>query len=252
VFGVAALGLYQMAFMISNLPTTETSRVISYVTFPAYSHIQDDIDRLRNAYLKVLHVVLFVSIPVAGTIFIFAQDAIYFLLSEKWIAVVPLLKILIVAGLAQAFIDTTGSVFNACGKPSINTKWQLASFLVLLILLYPVSGNFGLKGVAMVVVAANTIAAAVAVYELRKVLCFGLSDLLKPLLCPLASMTTAGVIVIYIGNRIQANNIIEILFLLTTATVLYSLFLLGFDKTCNYRIQTIIKETYRSLRANQL
>ena len=35
--GISALAYYQMAFMVSNLPTTEISHVISNVTFPAYS-----------------------------------------------------------------------------------------------------------------------------------------------------------------------------------------------------------------------
>jgi O-antigen/teichoic acid export membrane protein len=40
VLGPAALGLYQMAYLISNLPATEISRTMAQVAFPAYSKLQ--------------------------------------------------------------------------------------------------------------------------------------------------------------------------------------------------------------------
>ena len=45
MLGVTALGLYQMAYLISNLPATEITHVISQVTFPAYSRLQYNLQR---------------------------------------------------------------------------------------------------------------------------------------------------------------------------------------------------------------
>ncbi|MCD4768844.1 MAG: lipopolysaccharide biosynthesis protein, partial [Bacteroidales bacterium] len=52
IVGVTSLGLYRIAYNISNLPTTEITCAISQVTFPAYAKIQDDIPRFKAAYLK--------------------------------------------------------------------------------------------------------------------------------------------------------------------------------------------------------
>ena len=45
LLGATALGFYQMAYRISSMPTTEISHIISKVTFPAYSKIQDNLPR---------------------------------------------------------------------------------------------------------------------------------------------------------------------------------------------------------------
>jgi lipopolysaccharide exporter len=54
MLGVTALGFYQMAYLIANLPATQITHVISGVTFPAYSKMQDDLVRMKKACLRVL------------------------------------------------------------------------------------------------------------------------------------------------------------------------------------------------------
>lgn len=50
VLGLTALCLYQMAYTISNLPTTEITHVVSQIAFPVYSKFQDDLPKLRDTY----------------------------------------------------------------------------------------------------------------------------------------------------------------------------------------------------------
>lgn len=99
MLGATALGLYQMAYLISNLPATEITHVISQVTFPAYSKMQGDIPRLKAAYLDVLQLTAFISLPVAGGIFILAPEFTLIFLGEKWMPMVPTIQILVLAGL---------------------------------------------------------------------------------------------------------------------------------------------------------
>jgi len=70
LLGVTALCFYQMAYRISNMPATEITHVISRVTFPIYSKLQDDIHKVKEAYLKVLQVTAFLSFPIACFIFV--------------------------------------------------------------------------------------------------------------------------------------------------------------------------------------
>jgi len=250
IFGVTALGLYQMAFMISSLPTTETSRVISHVTFPSYSKLQDDIHRFSNAYLKVLQMIFFIAIPLAGAIFVFASDAISIFLSNRWLQVVPLLRILVWAGLARAFVDATGSVFNACGKPRINTKWQFINLVVLITSMYPLSRNFGTAGVAIAVLVANMAAVLVSIYEVRKILQFEFFRFLKVLVFPLIGMLTSVAVVGNLRTLLVFDNSLELILLLIVGGVLYYLITLCFDFATNYNMRNMIRETIRSFRTS--
>ena len=249
MFGVTALGFYQMAYMISNLPTTETSRVIAHVTFPAYSELQDDNRRISSAYLKILQMVFFIAIPLAGAIFVFASDAISIFLSNRWLPVVPLLQLLVWSGLAQAMVDATGAVFNACGKPSINTKWQLINLVVLITSIYPLSRVFGVTGVVIAVLLANITAALVSIYEVRKVLQFRLLKFLKIFFIPLIGMLACVAVVRNLRTLLEFDKNMELILLLAVGAVLYYIITFCFDWASNYNMRNMIRETVRLLRA---
>jgi O-antigen/teichoic acid export membrane protein len=117
ILGVTALGLYQMAYLISNLPATEITHAISQVTFPAYSKLQDNLSKLREAYLRVLQIAAFLSFPTAGLIFVLAPDFTIIFLGEKWTPMVPIMQTLCIFGVTRSINATFGSFFTAIGKP---------------------------------------------------------------------------------------------------------------------------------------
>jgi len=151
LLGVTALGFYQMAYRISNMPATEITHVISQVTFPAYSKLQDNIPKLREAYLKVLQLTAFLSFPIAGLIFVLAPDFTKIFLGEKWMPMVPAMQVLVFAGLVRSIAATTGPIFYAVGKPKIDTQWQIVRLSVLVALIYPFTIKWGIFGASIVV-----------------------------------------------------------------------------------------------------
>lgn len=151
LLGVTALGFYQLAYRLSNMPATEITHVISQVTFPAYSKLQDDITKLKEAYLKVLQITAFLSFPIAGLIFVLGPDFTKIFLGEKWMPMVPAIQVLVLAGLVRSIAATTGPVFLAVGKPKIETQWQVVRFLILAALIYPLTIRWGIVGSSIAV-----------------------------------------------------------------------------------------------------
>ena len=151
LLGTAALGFYQMAYLISNMPATEITHVISQVTFPAYSKLQDNIPRLREAYLKFFQVTAFLSFPIAGLIFVLASDFTKLFLGDKWMPMVPAMQVLVFAGLVRSIAATPGKIFHAIGKPEIDTKLQIVRLSVLAVLIYPFTIKWEILGTSIVV-----------------------------------------------------------------------------------------------------
>ena len=152
LLGVTALGFYQMAYLISNAPATEISHIISQVAFPAYSKLQDDIPRLRKAYLKVLRITTFFSFPIAGLIFVLAPDFTMIFLGEKWMPMVPAMQVLGFWGLIRSMGSITGYAIQAVGKPRLLTALQFLILILLIILIYPFAVWWGIFGVSLAVV----------------------------------------------------------------------------------------------------
>ena len=74
--GTISLGFYQMAYKVSNMASTEIVNVISKVTFPVYSRLQDNRERMKKTYLKVLQFTAFLAIPLCFLIIVLSNDGV--------------------------------------------------------------------------------------------------------------------------------------------------------------------------------
>jgi O-antigen/teichoic acid export membrane protein len=172
-FGVAALGLYQMAFLLSNVTTTDLVYSISQIAFPAYSKIQHDRASLTKAYLKVLRGVAFAAVSVALILFAFAPEFVNLFLGEQWMPMVPVLEVLALAGLARSIQATAVPVFLAVNRPKIHSQINFIRAAVLFACIYPLAQAWGVLGVAYAVLASCVVSVLAvslripAVLELR-------------------------------------------------------------------------------------
>ena len=111
--------------------------------------MQDNLQRLKDAYLNGLQVVAVLIFPLAGSIILFARDFTEMCLGEPWVPIVYALQMLTLAGLVRSISATFGPVFQATGQPKIITKWQPIRLIVLLVLVCPLTLKFGIFGMAM-------------------------------------------------------------------------------------------------------
>jgi len=151
--GVSALGFYQMAFRFANLPGSEIG-VLSRVAFPAYSKLQDNIPKLRGAYLKMLRFVTFLAIPLAGGIFALGPQFTQIFLGDKWMPMVPALRILAISAVVRVIVGTGGALFNARGRPDVDFKMNLARVITLAVTIYPLTMVWEISGTSLAVLLA--------------------------------------------------------------------------------------------------
>jgi O-antigen/teichoic acid export membrane protein len=157
VLGVTALGFYQMAFNIGNLPSSEITGVISKVAFPAYVKMNHDSDYLREAYLRTLTFVILLSAPIAGGIIAIAPQFTELFLGEKWLPIVTPMQIIALAGLFRSLAGTGGTIFKAIGKPEVDFKKDTARLVAMALSIYPLTKIWGLSGTAVSVLLGNVV-----------------------------------------------------------------------------------------------
>jgi lipopolysaccharide exporter len=244
VLGATMLGFYQMAYRISNMPATEITHVISQVTFPAYAKIQDDVLRLREAYLKVLQLTAFLSFPIAGLIFVLAPDFTRIFLGERWMPMVPAMQVLVVWGFIRSIGATTGPVFFSMGKPEITTKLQLILLILLSIFIYPFSIKWGIFGTSLAVLSATLIPNFVAFFLMIKMTACGVFNFFKMIVFPLIS-TGFGILVINLLNVYWTNvNTGRLLLSVILSLIVYVCLIYISDKFFEYRFFNNVKSMY--------
>jgi lipopolysaccharide exporter len=148
LFGAGALGLYQMSSRFALLPTNHLGETFLGVMFPAYSLIQEDRPRLTAVFYKVLQVTTFLVFPLSTLMAVAGGPVLTLLLGPQWLGVAGLVPWLALGGALQALLRTGSPLFLASGQPKLQFAMDLASTLGILLLVYPLSHFFGLKGLA--------------------------------------------------------------------------------------------------------
>ncbi len=247
MLGVAVLGFYQMAYKISNIPTTEIAHVISQVTFPAYSKIQDDLPRLREAYVKVLKLTAFLSFPIAGLILVLAPDFTAIFLGEKWMPMVPEMQVLALAGLVRSITATSGTIFYAVGKPKIDTKWQILRLIVIVALIYPFTARLGILGTSIVVFLSIFISNIGFSLDAIKIIEYNIKDFIKEISFPLMNGSITVLVIMGLKMVLSADIAGFIIFIITGfLTYFITTYLSG--TFFNYKIKAVLKESFQLFR----
>jgi len=154
--GSSALGVYSLAYKIMLYPLQNISRVLIRILFPAFSQIQDDNEKFKQAYLRVIFFIALVSFPIMAGLMAIANILVDVLFGDKWKELTVILMILSPVGMIQSVVTTVGSIFMAKG----NTKemFRIGSINAIVTVVFFIIGiPFGVEGVAYSYLIANLI-----------------------------------------------------------------------------------------------
>ncbi|MBO5085642.1 MAG: lipopolysaccharide biosynthesis protein [Paludibacteraceae bacterium] len=94
VFSAQDLGNYTRAHQFASFPSSNINGIISRVTYPILSSIQDDDVRLERVYRKYLRLSAFIVFPLMVGLSALSEPLILYILTDKWSAAVILLQII--------------------------------------------------------------------------------------------------------------------------------------------------------------
>jgi len=184
LLGVGALGLYQMGYRISNMPTSEVTHVFSSFTLPLYARMKNAGESVSDAYRTILAVTAMIALPVAVMIVAFAHPFVTVFLGDDWLPAVPIIQLLAVWGVTRSLDATAGSLFFALGRPDLDFKLHLAKVILLAAMIFPAARLSGLTGVAAAVVTTGLVMSPITMRASAGLLMRPAVDLWRALLMP--------------------------------------------------------------------
>ena len=84
IFTASSLGYYSQADRFAKLPSSNLTGVLQRVTYPVLCSIQNDDERLRNDYRKLLRLSAFIIFPLMCLLAGVAYPLVELLMGEKW------------------------------------------------------------------------------------------------------------------------------------------------------------------------
>lgn len=156
-FSAATLGYYTRADQMGLLPSQNIAGILSRVTYPILSQLQDDSDRLRNVYIKYLQLSCFAIFPLMMGLAALAKPLIILLLGEKWGPSVVLLQILCLGLMLDPICNINLNLLYVKGRSDLVLKLEIIKKTIAITILV-VSIPFGLVGLCIGRVLYGTIA----------------------------------------------------------------------------------------------
>jgi O-antigen/teichoic acid export membrane protein len=243
--GIASLGFYQISYKISSIVQTD---IISGALFPAFSKIQHDSKKLKNAYLKALKLSMFVFAPATAGIVVLANRFILLFLGVQWLPSVSAVKALAISGFLWSLASVSAPIFQAIGKPKLETKYNFIRLLIMIILLFPFIKFWGLLGASMAVLLSVAISVSLMVVDTIKILEGKMLDFLKISIFPILNSLLMFLVVYLAKLFIIGVSYLGVILLVFIGVISYLFFVFISDRFLNYKIFENIKESINALK----
>src|SRR5208282_2858590 len=130
------------------LPVRQLSVPASSVAVPAFSRLQEDPERFARYYLRVVNIIIWISAPIFGFLFVAEEPVIALLLGNQWQEAAPVFQILVISALSQLLLDSTIWLFVSRGQSRELLKLLLV-ISPIIVGSYAIGLPFGIKGVAL-------------------------------------------------------------------------------------------------------
>ena len=118
-FNAWQLGIYNRSDNYSSFVSYNLSDMSMRALYPILSRAQDDLEQLKVAALRILHASAFIVVPINVFLLIKTEDTICILLTDKWLEMAPLMRVMCMSTLAYVVSNLHFNLFKAIGRTQI-------------------------------------------------------------------------------------------------------------------------------------
>jgi len=152
LYAPSDLGLFQRARAFQELPVNNLQKVMTNVSFPLFSSLQDQPNQLRTSVLQWVRFSVLLAFPAMAGLAAISKPMIRLLLGAQWLEAAPLLTVFCLAGLLFPISSICVTAILAKGRSGLVLKLELWKKLFIIINLL-VASWFGIYALALGIVA---------------------------------------------------------------------------------------------------
>jgi lipopolysaccharide exporter len=192
IAGAQWVGVYSVSSEISLLPSNELVAPINRAAFPGYAKAANDMDKLRDSFLKVISSIALISLPAGVGIVSVAELLVPAALGWKWLDAIPIIQVLAIYGVIKALQTNISYIYLVLGMTRRITLIMSIQVLIQTAALVPAMYMYGVRGVAWSYLGTSILLIPLNQYLVAE--CLQLSatrfcrELARPLIASLAMM----------------------------------------------------------------
>ena len=129
-YSPATLGLYTRAKQFADLCSSNLTSVVQRVSYPVLSSIQDDRERLKFAYKRVIKTTMLPTFVLMLGVAACAESMIQVLIGEQWVECVPMLQIICTYGMLYPLHALNLNMLQVQGRSDLFLKLEIIKKII--------------------------------------------------------------------------------------------------------------------------
>jgi teichuronic acid exporter len=199
LFAAATLGFYTQAGAFTNMVINTLFRTVQNVTFPVLSKIQDDREKLKDGYRKILRLSTFVIMPALVILGVLAEPVLTVLVGKKWLPSVPFLQLLCISGVTYHLSSINLNMLLVLGRSDLSLRLEFAKKMII------VSGiliglKFGIYGLVIGEVVSSYICLAINIFYSNALLRYSFREQMADIFPSLLFSLLSGALLFVVGK----------------------------------------------------
>lgn len=205
LYNPALMGYYSKAHSTETLASTTISQAVTQVTFPMYSELQDQIDRMKVVIKRLTTTMAFVCFPMLFILILVAKPLFVLLYSSKWLESIPYFQFLCISGLAISLGGINTRPIAAIGKSKVLFYWGIVKQTLSIALIVGGLMIAGIWGMLSGMVIKSWVVYFINCYLVAKYIGYGIKEQLLDLF-PIFIMSILAYIIAYLCGVVSHWN----------------------------------------------
>jgi len=203
-FSASQLGFYTRAKQFNDFPSSNITGILSRVTFPMLSTLQDDDTKLLLTYRKLIKLSALVIFPLMMGLAALADPLIRLILTDKWVDSIWMLQLLTFAGMWYPVQALNLSILNVKGRSDLFLRLEIIKKVIITIILV-ISIPFGLKWMIIGQIIIAYLVLTINTYYTKRIIGYGFFQQMEDLLKVLLLSFSMGTLIYFTIPLIQGN-----------------------------------------------
>lgn len=166
-YPIRQVGYFTQANKYSETVNAATQGILSSSTFPIFSKIQDNTERLRAMVRKLSVSVGLITFPLVSLLIVAARPLIVTLITDKWLLSVPLFQLLVFANIFYPLYLININLLNARGKSKQALNLEIFKKTLIVLSIF-VCFRFGIKAMLVGLAVANFLSYGVSMLMIKR------------------------------------------------------------------------------------
>lgn len=198
------LGYYNQANQIARFPSVSLMAVITRALYPIQCKNQDNYQLLQQSFIKYLRMSCFLVFAVMAGIASLSEPLVLFLLTDKWIAIAPILSVLCVGYMFTSITVLNNQILNVRGRSDLFLKVEIIKKVVGVVILVA-TVPYGVVIICLGILLYNICDMLLVIYYSKKIIHIGYIKQAKAIIPITITISVTGLLTYIYVNLV--NNL---------------------------------------------